>query len=160
MRRTCVRQSLHSCKATSSLRLVEWYVSVFVNMTVKFTDGLAFCQVTLHNTPELLTEIIHPAALDSRTQIAEDLNEMREQLRKQLARIRELRIKKVEEPGEPKPLLFHVTIVNLHCPDAFYGTQDDNVDLHNVDVMTDISMAPTAFTRYTQAPSTMSKSSK
>lgn len=44
--------------------------------------------------------------------------------------------------------------------EAFYGTQDDNVDLHNVDVMTDVSMAPTAFTRYTQAPSTMSKSSK
>lgn len=44
--------------------------------------------------------------------------------------------------------------------DAFYGTQDDNADLHNVDVMTDISMAPTAFTRYTVAPSAMSKSSK
>lgn len=44
--------------------------------------------------------------------------------------------------------------------DAFYGTQDDNADLHNVDVMTDISMAPSAFTRYTVAPSAMSKSSK
>jgi len=31
------------------------------------------------------------------------------------------------------------------------------VDLHNVDVMTDISMAPTAFTRYTQAPSSVSR---
>lgn len=40
-----------------------------------------------------------PGALESRAQIAEEINEMREQLRKQLSRIRELRIKKVEEPG-------------------------------------------------------------
>jgi hypothetical protein len=42
--------------------------------------------------------------------------------------------------------------------DAFYGIED--TALHNVDVMTDVSMAPTAFTRYTAAPSTMSKRSK
>jgi len=42
--------------------------------------------------------------------------------------------------------------------DAFYGTED-NVALHNVDVMTDASMAPTAFTRYTAAPTTASRSS-
>jgi patatin-like phospholipase/acyl hydrolase len=42
--------------------------------------------------------------------------------------------------------------------DAFYATEDPN--LHNVDVMTDVSMAPTAFTRYTVAPSTASKASK
>ncbi|KAF7791354.1 hypothetical protein EIP86_002368 [Pleurotus ostreatoroseus] len=95
--------------------------------------------ITLRSLPELLEEIVYPGALDSRTQIAEDLNEMREQLRKQLARIRELRVKKVEEP------------------DAFYGVEDET--LHNVDVMTDISMAPTAFTRYTVAPSAVSRSS-
>lgn len=55
--------------------------------------------MTLHANPALLTEIVYPAALDSRVQIAEDLGEMREQLRKQLARVRELRVKKVEEPG-------------------------------------------------------------
>ena len=43
-------------------------------------------------------------------------------------------------------------------PDAFYGS--DDVDLHNIDVMTDVSMAPTAFTRYTAAPSTTSKKSR
>ena len=47
-----------------------------------------------------------PGALESRAQIAEEINEMREQLRKQLSRIRELRIKKVEEPGT----LFNSTI--------------------------------------------------
>lgn len=47
----------------------------------------------------MLEEIVHPGALDSRAQIAEDLHEMKEQLRKQVARLRELRIKKVEEPG-------------------------------------------------------------
>lgn len=47
-----------------------------------------------------MTEIIHPGALDSRAQITDDVGEMREQLRKQLNRIRELRIKKIIEPGE------------------------------------------------------------
>ncbi|KAF9262678.1 pol II transcription elongation factor [Marasmius fiardii PR-910] len=95
---------------------------------------------SLKRKPELLTEIIHPGALESRAQIAEDVSEMREQLKKQLNRIRELRIKKIEEPDE------------------FYGVED--TALHNVDVMTDVSMAPTAFTRYTVAPSTTSKASK
>ncbi|KAI0090814.1 pol II transcription elongation factor [Irpex rosettiformis] len=95
--------------------------------------------ITLNAQPELLEEIVYPGALESRTQIAEDLTEMREQLRKQIARVRELRVKKVEEP------------------DAFYGAED--VDLHNVDVMTDVSMAPTTFTRYTVAPSALSKAS-
>lgn len=44
--------------------------------------------------------MVYPGALESRAQIAEDLSEMREQLRKQVARIRELRVKKVEEPGD------------------------------------------------------------
>lgn len=43
---------------------------------------------------------MHPASLESRAQISEDLTEMREQLRKQVARLRELRIRKVEEPGK------------------------------------------------------------
>ena len=43
---------------------------------------------------------MHPASLQSRAQISEDLTEMREQLRKQVIRLRELRIRKVEEPGE------------------------------------------------------------
>ena len=83
---------------------------------------------------------------------------MREQLRKQVARVRELRVKKVEEPGEfhilSKPWARSLLILPV---DAFYGAED--VDLHNVDVMTDVSMAPTTFTRYTVAPSAMSKSS-
>ncbi|KIP09060.1 hypothetical protein PHLGIDRAFT_68294 [Phlebiopsis gigantea 11061_1 CR5-6] len=98
--------------------------------------------ITLNARSDLLEEIVYPGALESRAQVAEELGEMREQLRKQLARVRELRVKKMEEP------------------EAFYGTQEDNTDLHNVDVMTDVSMAPTAFTRYTVAPSAMSKSSK
>ncbi|KAJ3555021.1 hypothetical protein NM688_g2799 [Phlebia brevispora] len=95
--------------------------------------------ITFHKRPELLEEIVYPGSLESRAQIADDLGEMKEQLRKQVARLRELRVKKVEEP------------------DAFYGVEDEN--LHNVDVMTDISMAPTAFTRYTAAPSAVSRSS-
>ena len=42
---------------------------------------------------------MHPGALESRAQIEEDISEMREQIRKQVNRVRELRVKKVEEPG-------------------------------------------------------------
>ncbi|KAF8504860.1 IkappaB kinase complex IKAP component [Russula emetica] len=89
--------------------------------------------ITLNEHYELLEEIIDPAVLEARNQITEDLTEMREQFQKQVARLRELRIKKVEEPGE------------------FYGVED--LVVQNVDVMTDAS-AFTAFTRYTKAPTT------
>jgi elongator complex protein 1 len=59
-------------------------------------------QATLKASPELFPEVIHPAALESRAQIADDINEMRDQLRKQLSRVRELRLKKAEEPGTSK----------------------------------------------------------
>ncbi|CCM05755.1 uncharacterized protein FIBRA_07987 [Fibroporia radiculosa] len=93
--------------------------------------------IALKSRKELLEELVYPGTLDCRAQIAEDMHEMREQLRKQVQRIRELRVRKVEEP------------------DAFYGNED--TDLHNVDVMTDVSMAPTTFTRYTQAPTAISR---
>lgn len=48
---------------------------------------------------ELVEDILYPGALESRAQIGEDISEMREQLRKQVARLRELRVKKIEEPG-------------------------------------------------------------
>ncbi|KAF9012601.1 IKI3 family-domain-containing protein [Cyathus striatus] len=109
-----------------------------------FVQGNLFSEArrigNLNSRPELTEDIIYPASLESRAQISEDLAEMKEQLRKQRNRVRELRIRKVEEP------------------DAFYGTEDTN--LHNVDVMTDISMPATAFTRYTVAPTTASRSSK
>jgi elongator complex protein 1 len=49
--------------------------------------------------PELLDDIVLPGALDCRAQIGDDINEMRDQLSKQVARLTELRIKKVEEPS-------------------------------------------------------------
>lgn len=52
-----------------------------------------------------------------------------------------------------------VAHIHYYCPDAFYGVEDDPT-LHGVDVMTDVSMAPTAFTRYTAAPTAISKASK
>ena len=58
-------------------------------------------QIALRSYPELLVDIVHPGALECRAQIAEDVHEMREQLRKQVARLRELRVRKVEEPGMP-----------------------------------------------------------
>ncbi|KIL68708.1 hypothetical protein M378DRAFT_8174 [Amanita muscaria Koide BX008] len=111
---------------------------------IAIAEGNGFSEarriIMVQECPELVTEILHPAALETKAQITEDLNEMREQLRKQVNRLRELRIRKVEEP------------------DAFYGTEDPT--LHNVDVMTDVSMPATAFTRYTVAASALSKTSK
>ncbi|KAJ4471530.1 IkappaB kinase complex IKAP component [Lentinula aciculospora] len=105
----------------------------------EFSEALRI--ITLKQEPQLVEDVIHPGALESKAQIDENLTEMKEQLRKQLSRIRELRVRKIEEPDE------------------FYGVED--TALHNVDIMTDVSMAPTAFTRYTVAPSTAaSRSSK
>lgn len=56
---------------------------------------------------ELVEEIIFPSLLDSRAQITEDIQEMQSQLSKQTDRIRELRIKKIEEPGK-----FSVDLLN------------------------------------------------
>ena len=49
--------------------------------------------------PELIEEIVYPGALETKSQLSEDLGEMRSQLSKQMARFRELRVKKVEQPG-------------------------------------------------------------
>jgi elongator complex protein 1 len=46
-----------------------------------------------------MEEIIYPGALETKSQLAEDLGEMKSQLSKQVARVRELRVKKVEQPG-------------------------------------------------------------
>jgi elongator complex protein 1 len=90
---------------------------------------------------------------------------MREQLQKQLARLRELRIKKAKEPGTRETPLSGFSQVADPCTcviyflwklEEFYGTED--LAVHNVDVMTDAS-AFTAFTRYTAAPSGVSRGS-
>ena len=49
--------------------------------------------------PELIEEIVYPGTLETKSQLTEDLGEMRSQLSKQMARVRELRVKKVEQPG-------------------------------------------------------------
>ena len=46
-----------------------------------------------------MEEIIYPGALETKLQLAEDLGEMKSQLSKQVARVRELRVNKVEQPG-------------------------------------------------------------
>jgi len=122
-------------------RVLLDYVKDVRSAVIALVQGSHFSEarrvITLHSTKELLEEIVYPGALEARSQVAEDIGEMKDQLRKQVHRLSELRVKKVEEP------------------DAFFGTED--TDLHNVDVMTDVSQAPTAFTRYTVAPSAASK---
>ncbi|KAE9404784.1 IKI3-domain-containing protein [Gymnopus androsaceus JB14] len=111
-------------------RLILDYTTDVRMAVITLVQGNEFSEALRITTLKRKLELVE----DSRAQINEDLGEMKEQLRKQLNRIRELRVKKVEEPDE------------------FYGVED--TALHNVDVMTDVSMAPTAFTRYTVAPST------
>ncbi|KAI0076404.1 IkappaB kinase complex IKAP component [Panus rudis PR-1116 ss-1] len=127
-----------------SARVLLDYAKDVREAVISLVQGHSFSEarriITLNSKLELLEDVIYPAALESRAQIAEEIGEMKEQLRKQVQRLRELRVKKIEEP------------------DAFYGTED--AELHDVDVMTDVSMAPTAFTRYTVAPSTASRTSK
>jgi len=53
----------------------------------------------VHGELDLMEEILHPAALESRHQLTEDIDEMKNQLGKQVQRIQELRVKQVEEPG-------------------------------------------------------------
>lgn len=84
---------------------------------------------------------------------------MSDQLQKQANRLRELRIKKVEEPGRhKKDRSSWIWTSQSIVPDAFWGTED--IALQNVDVMTDVSMPATAFTRYTVAPTSASRTSK
>ncbi|KAH0829046.1 IKI3 family-domain-containing protein [Lanmaoa asiatica] len=97
--------------------------------------------VSLYSTSELFEDVILPGALDARSQFADDLSEMRDQFTNRFL--------------DCKSFVSRKQSNQVH---AFYGTEDTN--LHNVDVMTDVSMAPTAFTRYTAAPSVTSKASK
>jgi len=71
-------------------------------------------QITLNKRQELLEEIIQPGLLESRSQTTDDLNEMRDQLRKQLSRLRELRVRKVEEPGPFMSILTKGTLTRYH----------------------------------------------
>jgi elongator complex protein 1 len=76
-------------------------------------SGLRMIQTSLNAVPELLTDIIYPGALESRAQIGEDINEMRDHLGKQVQRLRELRIKKTEAPGWCSQFLLFIEV--LHC---------------------------------------------
>ncbi|KAG8994650.1 hypothetical protein FRB94_009752 [Tulasnella sp. JGI-2019a] len=92
---------------------------------------------------DLVETLLHPGALELRETIGDEVQEMMDQLTKQMERLRELREKKTLDP------------------DAFFGL-DEPQNLQNVDVMTDAaSTVGTTFTRYTVAPSTAaSKKSK
>ena len=47
----------------------------------------------------MIQEVLYPASLDRRTQLGEDLDEIKAQLHKQVDRLLELRMKKDQEPG-------------------------------------------------------------
>jgi hypothetical protein len=70
-------------------------------------------QARRNNRTDLIDSSIAPGALDIRTQIGDDLEEMKEQLRKQSARLRELEEKRKHDPGDSDlPFLFGMLTVN------------------------------------------------
>lgn len=89
-----------------------------------------------HQRLDLVETHIKPGVLEGLSAQQDDLNEMIEQLSKQLVRVEELRDKKKQDPN------------------AFYGAPDDALD--NVDVMTDTSTMQSMFTRYTSMHSQVS----
>jgi hypothetical protein len=93
-----------------------------VSRHFKAGHSLILYQVTLTDSQPFLTEIIHPGALESRAQISEDIGEMREQLRKQLQRIRELRVKKAEEPGEALAMNLGTCLTRSQTPSMGWKT--------------------------------------
>ncbi|PWN23511.1 IKI3-domain-containing protein [Microstroma glucosiphilum] len=86
-----------------------------------------------YNRLDLIETHVKPAALKTQENLIEDIEEMSEQLSKQMVRLKELREKKEEQPS------------------AFYG-EGDGAGLDNIDVQSDTSTQITQFTRYTKAP--------
>lgn len=99
--------------------------------------------VALHSRLDLLTSIIDPALVEASGSMTELLADMRSQLDAQVPRLRELRVKKAEDPL------------------AFYGG-DPTAGGDGADIPDNISLAPTDastsggtfMTRYTGAPGT------
>ena len=111
-------------------------------------------QARRNNRTDLIDSIIISGALDIRTQLGDDLEEMEEQLRKQSARLRELEEKRKTDPGNYE-FAFPDRYANRKSVDTFFGREEPALD--NVDVMTDISTPMTTFTRYTTAPTATSR---
>ena len=63
--------------------------------------ALSGLKIAARSATDLIESVLHPAALDLCAQFMEEISEMTNQLRKQTARIRELRSIKEEEPGKP-----------------------------------------------------------
>lgn len=117
-----VRQSILALAQGNLFSEARRVVCIVFVHTHRIFTYLTLAQMMLHRVPSLLEEIIYPATLDTRTQVAEDLDEMRAQLQKQVERLRELRIKKEEEPGNVyffyaafSSLLTNSTVRRLLC---------------------------------------------
>ncbi|KAG8989324.1 hypothetical protein FRB90_002303 [Tulasnella sp. 427] len=102
-------------------------------------------QCAMNSRTDLVETILHPEALEVRSQIGEDVIELKEQLERQTERLKELKAKKITDP------------------DGYYNPDGERTaNLQDVDVMTDAgsTVAGTTFTRYTAAPSSGTKKSK
>ncbi|CAO1627671.1 unnamed protein product [Parajaminaea phylloscopi] len=85
---------------------------------------------------DLVETHVKPASLQAQSTLMDDITLMADQLRKQMARLEELRTKKQEQPA----LFYDEEGAGANC-------------LDNIDVQSDTSTQITQFTRYTKAPS-------
>lgn len=100
-----------------------------------------------HSRGDLVGDVIHPALDEAHEVLTETLEEMDGQLAKEVTRLAELHVIRVQDPGE-------LVYTNRADQDNFYLV-DDEPELENVDVATNATTVATAFTRYTVAPTTV-----
>jgi len=68
--------------------------------------------VTLHRRPELIEEVIDPGLVEASGSMTEFLAECKGQLQAQVPRLRELRIKKEEDPRKFPPSTEYIPVQN------------------------------------------------
>jgi hypothetical protein len=59
-----------------------------------------YCQIALHNKPDLIESTLHPGVEDAHEQFIDTFDEMEGQLEKEMDRIKELRAKVDKDPGK------------------------------------------------------------
>ncbi|KAL7421377.1 putative elongator complex protein 1 [Cryptotrichosporon argae] len=101
----------------------------------------AYRITSLHKRPDLVDDVVLPGLEEAHEAALEVFEEMRGQMDKEVARLKELQR------------------VRLEDPDTFYIVEHE-FDMENVDVATNATTVATAFTRYTVAPTVFSQSTK
>lgn len=96
--------------------------------------------ISLNNRRDLIDSLFAPGTLEAQSSIRDEIADIRDLLEKQIQRLNYLSDRRTNEPA------------------FYFGDEDTN--LGNVDVMTDVSNPGTLFTRYTVAPTASDRSKR